>query len=309
MRWKLFCNHVPWLCCLLIFLSGDTCASTSDNLSVFESEQLKIRYNLTDEAAYEGAGLALGSDLAGDGVARFDDGRKRKSPGKAFLLSLAVPGLGQYYYGSKVKPFIFLGAEVASWVMYFNWHGEGDDITTEFEAFNREHWSRDRYEQQYLLWTYGVTDDDSLPPATPGITHNLPDTRTQQYYEMTGKYDQFAWGWDDAVLGGNVLDDYSATDPPPIIVGDAGTPSSANRLHYETRRNDANNAYDKATRMIFVSMANRLISAFEALFTTKSINRNLQRSGGSFGKVKVSAKLKSFYTKRDTPYLTVTYKF
>ncbi len=309
MRWKPFCKYVPWLCCLAIFVGNRTCAYTSDNLSVFDSEQLKIRYNLTDEAAYESAEYALAGDFGGNESARFEGGQKLKSPAKAFFLSLAVPGLGQYYYGSKVKPVLFLGAEVASWVMYFNWHGEGEDITAEFEAFNREHWSRDRYEQQYLLWTYGVTDDDSLPPATPGITHNLPDTRTQQYYEMTGKYDQFAWGWDDAVLGGNALDDYSSTDPPPMIVSDATAPSSANRLHYETRRNDANNAFDKATRMIFVSMANRLISAFEALFTTKSINRDLQRSGGSFGKIKVNAKLKSFYTKRDTPYVTVTYKF
>ena len=56
-------------------------------------------------------------------------------------------------------PILFFGAEVATWAMYFNWHNEGEDLTNKFEAFNRTHWSRDSYEQEYLLWAYGVTDD------------------------------------------------------------------------------------------------------------------------------------------------------
>ncbi len=149
-----------------------------------------------------------------------------------------------------------------------------------------------------------MTDDEDVPASAIGITHNLPDTRTQQYYEMTGKYDQFAWGWDDAVLDGEVLG-------PNVqaITGPETTPYSANRMFYETRRNDANNSYDKATRMVIVSFANRLFSAFEAFFTTKSINKEARRQAQEFGRVKLDAKLKSFYSWRDTPYVTVTYKF
>jgi hypothetical protein len=29
------------------------------------------------------------------------------------------------------------------------------------------------------------------------LSHHLPDKKTQQYYEMIGKYEQFRWGWDD----------------------------------------------------------------------------------------------------------------
>jgi hypothetical protein len=201
--------------------------------------------------------------------------------------------------------------------MYFNFHNDGEKRTDEFEAFNRAHWSRDDYENKYLLWVYGESDDD-LIDATE-ISHHLPDTRTQQYYEMTGKYDQFSWGWDDARFNGNTINDYSDLNPPDRITGDALAPNSARRDQYETMRNDANNQFDKATKMVMLSMVNRLVSGLEAYFVTKKRNRNVTNSDDEFTRHikpskslaswKVSPKLKSIHSRRDTPYLKVTYKF
>jgi len=290
---------------LVICLSGNAYAFDAGSETIFHSEQVNIRYGLTGNTTIGGQTVQFSEAFAADEPPAFGERPKGyKSPAKAFLLSLAVPGLGQLYYGSKIKPVLFMGAEITTWVLYFKWHNEGDDITAEFEAFNRAHWLRDRYEQEYLYYVYGVTSDTEVPVSAMEVTHNLPDTRTQQYYEMTGKYDQFAWGWDDATLDGEVLG-------PGVqaITGPETTPYSANRVFYETRRNDANNSYDKATRMVIVALANRLVSAFEALFTTKSINKEARRQAEEFGRIKVDARLKSFTTWRDTPYLTVTYKF
>ena len=298
---------MPFFC--LILFSATVSSSTAPPTSIFDTELQKVRYNLAGPSAYEAGIISFDEEFGSDEPPAFDVGRGHKSPGKAFLLSLAVPGLGQYYYGSKMKPILFFGAEIATWAMYFNWHNEGEDLTDEFEAFNRTHWSRDAYEQDYLRMAYDVTDDEELPSGTPGITHHLPDEMTQQFYEMTGKYDQFSWGWDDAELNDSTLDDYVVSGSIPQILDDATTPYSARRFEYETMRNEANNSFDKATRMVFVSMANRLISAFEALFTTKSLNKKSQPHGDGFGNIKVKAKLKSLYTKRDTPFVTVTYKF
>ncbi|MEW5993245.1 MAG: hypothetical protein AB1744_02480, partial [Candidatus Zixiibacteriota bacterium] len=85
--------------------------------------------------------------------------QKVRSPIRGFLYSLVVPGLGQFYYGSKIKPLLFLSAEAASWGLYLKWHSDGDDLTKEYEDFNDAHWSRGRYADKYLLWTYGQTDD------------------------------------------------------------------------------------------------------------------------------------------------------
>ena len=296
-----------WLSILLL-LSAAVKASGNLQSSVFSDEQLKVRYNL----AYQGFGddfdnPSTGStpDLEGsEAPAEL----KLKSPGKAFLMSLAVPGLGQYYYGNRWKPFIFLGAEIASWALYLNYHGEGDDLTDDYEAFNLEHWSEDDY-TQYLQWTYGVDDDEDLPDWATEATHHLPDTRVQQYYEMTGKYNQFGWGWDDARLDGRALENFDATNTPPRIVDAASTPYSSNRLAYEQMRDDANTKYDQATRMVAVSLINRVFSAFEAYFVTKSQNNKIRSTNMSFSSIKLNAKLKSYHTKRDTPFITFTYQF
>ncbi len=62
----------------------------------------------------------------------------------------------------------------------------------------------------------GLADDLSRPDEKSGVhvdsitkvltdkndtwvTHSLPSTKTQQYYEMVGKYLQFVYGWKDIV--------------------------------------------------------------------------------------------------------------
>ncbi len=230
----------------------------------------------------------------------------RKSPAKAFLLSLALPGAGQYYNGGSIlKPLGFLAVEATAWGLYFKYHGEGNDLTDEFEAYNRAHWSRGSY-AQYLYMAYGDSSDNNV--SATEISHHLPGTETQQYFEMTGKYNQFAWGWDDAELNDTTLQDYiNNSINPPKMVNDTRSPSSAHRLTYETMRHHANEKFDKATTMIIVSMANRMISAFEAYLSAKRHNRSVNPA--EFGRVDVKAKLKSIYSFADTPTLKVSVRF
>ena len=67
-------------------------------------------------------------------------------------------------------------------------------------SFANDHWSEDDY-IDWLIKEYGIDSD------TAGffdedynwtyLSHRLPDKKTQQYYEMIGKYEQFSEGWDD----------------------------------------------------------------------------------------------------------------
>ena len=229
---------------------------------------------------------------------------KPKSPLKAFFMSLAVPGLGQFYYGSKIKPVAFLGIEAVSWLMSSKWNGDGDDLTSEYETFNRTHWLRQSY-SDYLFEVWGDTSDANIND----VTHHLPETNTQQYYEMTGKYDQFGWGWDDAAIGSRDLNSYiSASDLEKITEDTTTIPYSTNRFTYEQMRDDANKTYDKADRMIYVVMFNHLVSAFEAYITTNKRNNALKNAENEFA-VQVRASLKTSYVKWDTPFMKVTYNF
>lgn len=270
--------------------------------SVLAESQVSLRY---------GSNLALNFDAAAPEAA--DQGGlggaapkvSYKSPGKAFLLSAVVPGAGQFYNGSKVKAAAFLAAEVTAWVLHVKWHNDGDNMTDDFNAFNEAHWSRADY-AKYLLWTYGAESDTLIDEVE--ISHHLPTTNTQQYYEMTGKYNQFAWGWDDATLNGDSLEEYSADTPPPPAV-DPNVPVSANRMKYEQMRGDANARYDRAQRMIIVAMVNHLISGFEAYFSARHHNAHADARGEEFSRLTVRTSMRSVYSRWDTPYLKVAYRF
>jgi hypothetical protein len=172
-------------------------------------------------------------------------------------------------------------------------------LTDEFNTFADAHWEQVRYED-YLDSVYQHRDDD-LIQATE-VSHHLPDTKTQQYYEMIGKYDQFSWGWDDALLNGQSLYQLGTVLP---AVG-SNIPYSSRRLQYEDMRLKANNKFDASDKWLIVVMANHFISAFDALVSAKRHNNNV---GGGFGRLKVKADLRSYSAAYDTPYLRLGYAF
>ena len=159
------------------------------------------------------------------------------------LFSAVVPGSGEMYAGSWIKGALFLGLEVGMWTMYAHYHGQGDDIEDTFHEYADTHWSKDK-------WLYYYNDESD--PAT----HSLPDKKTQQYYEMIGKYDQFKQGWDDWSPGSPDLTEH--------------------RDHYETLRNDSNVAYKNASYCTMVVLLNHLASAFDTAWTIRKYNREVK---------------------------------
>ena len=183
----------------------------------------------------------------------------RKKPMVGILLSAVVPGAGEFYAGSWIKGAVFLGAEIALWIGYKSFSDKGQEWEDTFHAFADGHWSETAYRQ----WM-------DTHPEFKDTTHTLPSTKTQQYYEMIGKYDQFKAGWDDYEEGGAEL--------------------TANRMHYEDLRHKSNVQFKRASYCAMVVLGNHLLSAFDAAWTIRGINRrietrmrmSLQRSGESY---------------------------
>jgi hypothetical protein len=165
------------------------------------------------------------------------------------LFSAAVPGSGQLYARSWIKGLLFLGAEVALWVGTYHWNDEGDEIRTTFREYADAHWSESKWNTYY---------NSEVDPAT----HHLPKDnegntdKTQQYYEMIGKYDQFKQGWEDWAAGGPSLTEM--------------------RDYYETLRDDSNKAYKKASYCTMAILGNHLISALDAALTIHKMNAKAQ---------------------------------
>ena len=165
-----------------------------------------------------------------------------KSPAVGILLSAAIPGAGEIYSGSWIKGAIFLGIETGLWIYYVQFYNKGKDWEGTFHDYANTHWSKDR-------WIANGGDVDEG-------THLLPSTKTQQYYEMIGKYNQFMEGWDDWIQGGPSL-----------------TP---HRDYYETLRDNSNKELIKASYCAMIALANHVISAFDASWSVRRHNRKIE---------------------------------
>jgi hypothetical protein len=230
------------------------------------------------------------------GIKKTDSpGVRPKSPFKAFMLSFIVPGAGQVYMGSEVKAAVFLGLEALSWTGYFVYHNRGNERTDEFNLFADTHWSENRY-GDFLFSNWEVRDDDSVFSDFGGyyFTHHLPDTKTQQYYEMIGKYDQFVFGWDDV--------DTVATPPTSANLRRA---YSANRMTYEEMRHKANQMYGRATASLIAMMVNHVVSGVEAALAARSHNKRIDDPARNVTIKAVTAELNGTHF----PMLTVAYRF
>ncbi|MEE9168272.1 MAG: hypothetical protein V3U73_00830 [bacterium] len=175
-----------------------------------------------------------------------------KSPKKGLLFSLLLPGSGELYARSWIKGIFFLGVEVAAWTTYSSNHSKGKDLEREFEAYANEYWSRERWESWWK----------SQPDVTQQqfAHHTLPETNTQQYYEMIGKYQKFNAGWKDVALASAFSD------------------TSAKGVHYMSIRGDSNDKLKLATAMTGIALANHVLSALDAVWSVSRFNKNVKPS-------------------------------
>jgi len=203
------------------------------------------------------------------------------SIGRAFLYSLILPGAGEIYTGSKFKAAIFLGVEAFSWYQYISNYSKGQDIEDDYRAFANEHWNPGEY-RAWLVEELGIPIDT----LNEDFAHSLPDFKTQQYYEMIGKYDQFVYGWDDT--------DYSTGDS-----------LSEKRDEYLKMRDNSNSKFDAAKNYAIVAITNRIISAFDAGLSARKLNKKADRFSSE---VKVKARLADYHGER-IPKIILTYRF
>jgi len=247
------------------------------------------------------------------------NGRK-KSPLLAGVMSLALPGAGEYYTESYWRAGGFVLAEAGLWVLYAAYTSKGNRQTDLFQSFADDHWSAVRYAQWIeanvtklnsdvkTFSGYMIPGTEGRPPweqvdwskinavesqiaqrSGNGFTHLLPHRPEQQYFELIGKYPQFAAGWDDA----------GVMTPERILTSDV----SARFLEYSKMRGTANDFYNIATTGSALIVVNHLLSALDAAWSASQYNNrvkleaHLQPTPRSYGFVEL------------VPTATVTFRF
>ena len=259
--------------------------SFQNTLAQDDFKQSQKLFNLT-HASY----LAFENDPAKEKQSTDVYGFKGKSLKRAFLYSLIVPGSGEFYAGSKIKAGLFFGLDVTLWALYFNYHGKGKDKENEYKAWADQYW--DVWDYKY--WLVDSVYEGKIPLEIVSDTfpywengekkyfsHHLPDKKDQQYYEMIGKYEQFGHGWANYNKDPNLY-----------------------REPYLGMRRSSNDLLNKAKYSVMFSLANHILSSFDAAFAVKRYNKKGER----FSQVEFKVRL----SERDNeviPRLSVSMRF
>ena len=213
----------------------------------------------------------------------FESPADKKSVLLAGVLSGIIPGAGEVYIGGTtnyIKAGVFALIEAVSIYYSISYNQRGDAQTNFFQNFADQRWSVVRYAQWINDNTSGVKVTINPNTALPawqrvdwaslnaaedaigaiGFTHKLPPHGEQQYYELIGKYPQYARGWEDD------------TQPDNLSNPDYITPE----FHwYSEMRGDANNLYKVSARGTAILYVNHVLSILDAIWSSITFNKNI----------------------------------
>jgi hypothetical protein len=210
------------------------------------------------------------------------------------ICSAVLPGLGELYLyresgdkGILARAPFFFAAEGYLWYGYIHNHSKGKDIKEEYMNFADEHWSLERFLTQHPCCA-------DLDPCDSWQVYNEEcqsyfnyflytprEMDEEEYYENIGKYDAFAYGWDDWA------------DQP-----DYWTP---NRRTYWSLRGDSNRYLLRADQHLMLLIVNRVVSMIDAGLLAYRMG-----SGGSAEEEGWSIELEQGF---EAPVLNLCYRF
>lgn len=173
---------------------------------------------------------------------------KRVSIGKTILYSALLPGLGEYYVGSRNKAKFFFAAEALTWVSFLSFRTYGS-------------WKK----------------NDLIRFASDYAGANL-ESKDDQFLDYVGFYDDI----NQYNTAGRV------TDPDRPYLPDTPEnhwhwQSNDDRSSYRDLKNSSREAYRRGDFMIGVAIINRIVSIIDAVRDAK---RSKTRLSNSFTKKK-----------------------
>jgi hypothetical protein len=210
-----------------------------------------------------------------------------KSPAKAFLLSAALPGLGELYSGSN-RGYLFLGVEAVSWITFASYRSSANSKEDELFEYADDNFSIRAFCEN-CVGQPGQTCADALDAILGFYEHDR-----DEYYEIISKNPIYRSGWGVNVPGGELGDPgcpipgsvpgftYENGNPPEPgsedyrrWVSDQGAAQDRTYVAYNLLRDDRNSLDRTARGMTMVALVNHVVSAWDALMVARGFNARM----------------------------------
>ena len=222
------------------------------------------------------------------------DDQKTIYPGKPLIMSLVIPGAGQFYNQSpKWKTAVFLGTEIISILAWRNYKNKAEDFRKNYQKYadnnwSLENWVYNRFNPVSQAWgsisslgsltgthdlrlvisgnlanelnLFGHISSDSLEKHPEWFySGDVSEVRDRHFYENIGKYDQFVGGWQDA-RNDWYEEEKNVGDSTEIVI------KTPYKQTYINERYKSNQMLDYAKYSITVLMFNHVISGIESVW-------------------------------------------
>jgi len=200
----------------------------------------------------------------------------KKKIALAMLASAVLPGAGEFYVWTGTRRLshllrapVFVALDAYFWYSYDYNHDKGKEIKAEYEAFCDAHWSEERFLELHP-YCAGIGGCDSWQQYNEEAKGDywyfvyIPKyLDREEYYENCGKYDAFAFGWDD--WNG----DY-----------DNFKPWTPNRTTYWGLRSESDDYLIKGDQFVMMLIINRVVSMLDAGWLAYQASRGAYDDGG-----------------------------
>lgn len=284
---------IAWI--IVLSTSGITLAQTpraaSDSASTgLQQSSVRELASLRSEIVY--------SQPVGPRVAPQAVESEQRSVLLALGLSAVVPGGGQVYNEHWIKAGVGMALEVLFWTGYLRWKQQGNDKRAAYRSYAHEHYDPVRYAEwlngyagyegdpiptSEVDGAVDMSNPDSwsseeerlvrqlfddiqaaerqshfVEPPNAAFSHELPHFGEQQYYELIGKYYQYAPGWNDCGAECTIYD------------------PSDRFFAYAELHGTANTLLRRASRVTALIIVNHSLAALDAAITAQLHNNSLE---------------------------------
>jgi hypothetical protein len=168
---------------------------------------------------------------------------KRKSPGRAFIYSLMLPGAGEIYMGYKNRAAVFLGIEALAWAGLIANDLYAQHLVDEYKTYAVQHAGVNRVSKDKQYWI-DIGKFDNI--------YEFNDQRERdRFFDRIYEDEAFYyWQWD----------------------------SRDNRFTYDAKRINSGEVANRDVFFIGALVLNRLVSAVHSLAMARKHNRQLKEN-------------------------------